>query len=150
MSSRRIRNEKGGAKQAFEIYFGLGAKRSYQKVADQLGVSKSTIKNWATSFAWRQRLEERIAARQASPMPNGEKAVPGHIAQYLKVVEAAEALCLRQLTEGKVKPTVRELIRLIEARLDCEGMTDAEPNPIGPPIMVLVTRDEPTFQEAGE
>jgi hypothetical protein len=43
---------------AFEFYVGLGARRSYQAVADHCGVTKRAVLKHATKERWVERLEE--------------------------------------------------------------------------------------------
>ena len=61
------------------------------------------------------------------------------------MVEVAEAWTMKYLAEGRTKPTVKELVSLIEARLALDGMLDEESDETEPPVdfhMVLVDRDK--------
>ncbi len=44
---------------AFEFYYSLGERRNYKLVADECGVSVSTVKTWGTSFSWKRRVNAR-------------------------------------------------------------------------------------------
>ena len=50
---------------AFEHYYGLGEQRSYERVATELGVAPSTVKLWARSFGWRERLRRARSRSRA-------------------------------------------------------------------------------------
>lgn len=51
---------------AFERYFALGDDRSYQLLADQLGVSKQAITKRATLEGWQKRIDEIHAKARAN------------------------------------------------------------------------------------
>jgi uncharacterized protein YjcR len=57
--TRLLAKEQPHHQRAFEHYYGLGEQRSYERVASELGVAPSTVKLWARSFGWRDRLRER-------------------------------------------------------------------------------------------
>ena len=128
MPRPRYKTEKEICHQAFEIYFALGLKRSYQRVADELGVSKSTIKNWGNAFRWQDRIEERTG-NQKPPSGLIESGLLSSPSRLLKIIEAAEALLIQQLSEGRTKPTIGELIRLIGARMALDDISETgDPN----------------------
>ena len=107
-------------RQAFELYYGLGFRRSYAQVAHQVGVSLSTIKNWARAFRWQERIDQRglphITAHQAA----GQQESDDQLNRYRQLIEAAQATTLKSMTVTSGKTTVRELIRLLAMRLDSE------------------------------
>ncbi len=126
---------------AFEIYCGLGRKRSCAKVAKQLKVSLSTIKNWSRAFHWKERAEEWDAAKMQSLLESGFEGDLDQINQYTRMVEAAQVVAMKNLTEGNAAPKTSELITLIEARLALDGvvlpdMTTADAQPYGQVIVV--------------
>lgn len=55
---------------AFEIYFHLGPKRSSRKVSDHFGgrPAPNTIRNWITRHKWDQLVQERLDAQVAPTM----------------------------------------------------------------------------------
>lgn len=119
-SENRYQTETLRQRQAFVFYYELGPKRSYKKVADNQGVSVSTIKNWSRAFSWRLGVEAldshetarllRLSSLQAQEQPE----------LLLKVVDAAEGYSLNCLADMKAGSTVRDLVKVIEARLDLE------------------------------
>ncbi len=50
---------KGKHGAAFELYYALGADRTFAEVARRVGVSDVSIRRWAEAFRWEQRLAER-------------------------------------------------------------------------------------------
>ncbi len=55
-SSRTLVKEQPHHEKAFEYYYGLGEKRSYEKVAKEFKVSPSTVKLLGKSLRWQERL----------------------------------------------------------------------------------------------
>lgn len=144
-NENRYRQENELQKQAFEMYYGLGLKRTYAAVAKAFEKSISTIKNWSRAFGWRQRIEQRNAARTQLLGESAHDDVVEQTERWLKLVEVAEAWTMKYLAEGRTKPTVKELVSLIEARLALDGMLDEESDEKEPPVdlhMVLVDRDK--------
>jgi len=43
---------------AYQMYYALGAERSYGRVAERLGVHVNTVKAWGARFGWGKRVEE--------------------------------------------------------------------------------------------
>lgn len=57
---------------AFDFYFALGTKRSYQAVADRYGVSKRTVAARAARENWTDRTTKLALAISEAPMPRRE------------------------------------------------------------------------------
>ena len=100
-------------KRAFEQYYALGEKRSYQQVAEQMGVSPSTVKLWARSFGWRRRVQERNAevARRVA-----DRAIQTGVEEHdrnRKIVQMALMRLAKAIADGKVKMQMGDLDRLI-------------------------------------
>lgn len=100
-------------KRAFEHYYALGEKRSYQHVAEQMGVSPSTVKLWSRSFDWRRRIHERDAqiARTVA-----DRVIQSGIEEHdrnRKIVTMALMKLAKGIAEGKVKMQMGDLDRLI-------------------------------------
>ena len=142
-NENRYRQENELQKQAFEMYYGLGLKRTYAVVAKEFEKSISTIKNWSRAFGWRQRIEQRNAARTRSLGESAHDDAVEQTERLLKLVEVAEAWTMKHLAEGRTKPTVKELISLIEARLALDGMLDEKPDEKEPPIGIHMVLYDP-------
>lgn len=114
MSRRDIlKVEQDHHKKAFEVYASCGPKRSYDQVARELGVSVSSIKHWSRSFDWRSRLKEREASdarRRADRILLSSAKVRE---RNLKMVEIALLRTAQDIAQGRVKPQMGDLDRLI-------------------------------------
>jgi len=48
-------------KDAFELYFAMGASRSLSRLSKLTGVNHRTIEDWSQAFKWQERIKEREA-----------------------------------------------------------------------------------------
>ena len=111
--NRHLVREQAHQVRAFEYYYSLGESRSYDKVATEINVSPSTVKNWGRSFGWKQRLMERdlevareIAGRSLSDEINYKE-------RNLKIVNLAMVKLARAIVAGDVKWSVGDLDKLV-------------------------------------
>ncbi len=117
--------------QAFEIYASLGERRTFRRVASQLGVSDRTVRHWAKQEKWQQRLDEREAqaARQLS-----DRSLNSSFAERerdLKIVRMAKMKLTKDIAEGRVKGRVTDLEMLIRLEAELLGGN-------GDPIIALL------------
>ncbi len=111
--TRLVHTEREHHKQAFETYYALGLKRSHRAVANELGVSVSTIKSWSRSFRWRERIAERdaqVARAVANRSINDEV---DHRERNLKIVQMSLARIAKAIVDRDVKMTLSDLDKLI-------------------------------------
>ena len=59
MARKMIGTETQVHHHAFEIYYGMGSSRTLAAVAQEMGLSKTTIDSWSRSFKWQERVERR-------------------------------------------------------------------------------------------
>ena len=123
----RLQMEQEHHQRAFELYRSLGAKRSYGRVAAQIGVSASAVKLWARSFNWRPRLCEGEAetARQMA-----EKALQTSMSEGQKqrrIVQMALVRLARGIAEGQIKMQMGDLDRLIRLQAFIDGLRGKQP-----------------------
>jgi transposase len=111
--TRLLQTEKEHHKQAFEVYYALGLKRTYQAVADKFGVSTSTIKNWSRSFGWRKRIADRDATMTRQTIDQVCRQGVEENERYLRIVQTALMRSVRDIAEGKVKVRMQDLEKLI-------------------------------------
>jgi len=109
---------------AFEQYYALGPGRTYQQLAQKLGVSASTVKLWSRRLGWRQRVGQRDgeAARQVAD--RSAQATVGGRERDLRIVRMAKMKLTKDIAEGKVKgkvPDLEMLIRLEDYLVDSHG-----------------------------
>jgi hypothetical protein len=111
-------------RKAFEAYYGQGEKRSFPRMARELGVSVASLKVWSKAFGWQQRLRERDAAvaRQAADQVIGSAVV--NATRNRKMVELALMKVIKAINSDKVKIQVGDLDRLLrlQAFLDGDGV----------------------------
>jgi len=113
MANRELQTEKEHHERAFEYYFSLGERRSYRAVAQEFGVSESTVKLWGRSLRWKQRLRERdlaVAREVASRTITDEVS---HRERNLKIVQMAMVKLAKAVADGRVKMTMGDLDKLI-------------------------------------
>ena len=121
--SRPLQREQPHHKRAFEIYYQLGAKRSFRAVARELSLSVSTVRLVARSFQWTDRLQKREAAqtRQLADRSLGENAGEGE--RNLKIVRMALLKLAKDIHEGRIKGAVGDVDRLIRLEEYLTGKT---------------------------
>jgi len=101
-------------RRAFEVYCSLGARRSYRRVAEQLGVSVSSVKAWARQGKWQQRLQEREAEiAQQSAGKSVESAITD-LAQLRKITRLGLMRVAKQLANGHdISKQIADLDRIV-------------------------------------
>lgn len=113
--------------EAFQFYLGLGPDRSYQRVADQFGVSKCAV----TKLAMRERWQERVEDLERKAREGAEQ----------KALESLEAMNLRHLkslkvVQGKALEALRsmplatamEAVRALDMSIRQERLIRGEPS----------------------
>jgi hypothetical protein len=111
--TRLLAKEQPHHLRAFEHYYGLGEQRSYERVATALSVAPSTVKLWARSFGWRDRLCERDleVAREVAGRTMTEEV--SRRERSLQIVHLAMVQLAKAIAEGEVKMTLADLDKLI-------------------------------------
>jgi hypothetical protein len=99
----RVKKETLKHVEAFETYYQKGSNRSLRDLADELGVSYTSVFNWSKAFSWGEKIKERdaeIAARVK------EKSIEEEVdlrSQFNLGIEQAVKLFLDNLNKGLVK-----------------------------------------------
>jgi hypothetical protein len=106
-------NEQEHHKKAFEFYYGMGEGRSYGKVAQEFGVSLGAVKLWGRSFDWKRRVWARDGEVARALADENTKAGVERASRNRKIVGLALVQVAKAIAEGKVKPTISDLDRLI-------------------------------------
>ncbi len=112
-ASRTLVREQPHHEKAFEYYYALGEKRSYDKVAKEFNVSPSTVRLWGKSLRWKQRLKERDlqVAREVAGRTLADEV--SHRERNLQIVHMALVQLARALADGQVKMSLGDLDKLI-------------------------------------
>lgn len=134
---------------ALALYLSLGEKRSYRQVAERLGVSVSTVKNWSRTHGWREYIQEKDAevARQVADHAIDSQA--NLLARDQKIVHMALIKLARGIAEDRVKLQAADLDRLIRLRTYLDEYHRAH-NPIrdiDDVVRFLLFADAETHQE---
>ena len=124
-----LQTEQEHHKRAFELYCSLEGKRSYDKVAAAMQVASSTVRLWARSFHWQQRLREReaeIARRVADQTLQSQVDERG---RRRKIVHMALMKLAKGIADGSVRMQLGDLEHLIRLQDYLDG------NPLKPEQM---------------
>jgi len=111
--ARLLAKEQPHHLRAFEHYYGMGEQRSYERVATEFSVASSTVKLWARSFGWQNRIRERdleIARDVAGRTMSCEVA---RRERSLQIVHMAMVQLAKAIAEGDMRMTLSDLDKLI-------------------------------------
>ena len=101
-------------RKAFEMYVSLGAKRSYRRVAEQLGVSVSSVKAWARQGQWRQHLQEREAEIAHQSASKSIETAVTDLTQLKKITRLGLMRVAKQLANGHdISKQITDLDRIV-------------------------------------
>ena len=123
--TKPLAKEQAHQEKAFEYYYGLGEKRSYEKVSKKFGVALSTVKLWGQSFGWKNRIKDRnlqIAREMATRALNDEVS---RRERSLQIVQMALVHLAKAIAEGKVKMTLQDLDRLLRLEMFLTDQPDS-------------------------
>lgn len=115
------------AAEAFEFYVGLGPDRSYQRVADEFGVSKRAI----TKLAGRERWQERVLELERQAREGAEQraleSLEGMNLRHLKSLKIIQGKALEALRSMPLA-TAMEAVRALELAIRQERLIRGEPS----------------------
>jgi transposase len=135
LKADHLAHEQEHQKKAFEYYAALGEKRSFTQVAEQVGVSLSTVKLWSRSFGWLQRIRERDAEIARRMADRTLQANFDEQDRNKKIVRMALVRLAKAISEGKIKMKLSDLDRMIRLQSYLEG-------PAPKPLTVYDIADE--------
>lgn len=120
-------NEDPRHQQAFELYLSQGPKRSYRRVAQQMGLSTSTIKLWSRTQGWRDRIVE-CEVRKARQLADSTQMGPDpENVRNLKIVHAALMRIAKAIAEGRVPVRMGDLERMVRLEEHLTGTHGLSP-----------------------
>ncbi len=124
-ATRTLVKEQAHQEKAFEFYYAMGERRSYEKVSAKFGVALSTVKLWGKSFNWKERIRERdiqVAREMATRALSDEVS---RRERSLQIVQMALVQLAKAIAEGKVKMTLGDLDKLIRLEAFLSDLPDS-------------------------
>ena len=114
---KKARKETEAQKQAFDLYYGMGEKRSLEAVANACGRSARTIGEWSRKFSWKDRIVQR-EIEDATNQGSVANSVIDAKAEYRKIIRALVAGFVKDYKAGKVKiKNIQDFERVVKLDL---------------------------------
>ena len=126
---------------AFEIYFALGPGRSYQAVADRLGVSKQAVLKRALRERWQERISELEERARAESAERAVEEIKEMNERHLKVLRAIQAKALETLKDKSLRSGI-DAVRALDMAIRQERVIRGEPSDRTETSVEDVTRRE--------
>ena len=115
-------NEK--QKAAFDLYYGMGDKRTIEAVANAVGMSTRTIGEWSRRFGWKDRVNQR-EIEDATAQGGKANAVIDTKAEYRQIIRALVAAFVKDYKDGKIRiKNIQDFERIV--KLDLMLLGDAQ------------------------
>ena len=126
---------------AFDFYVNLGPDRSYEKVAEEYGISKRGVTKAAHREDWAGRLARiETQARQATDKKIGES-LEGMNQRHIKIVRAVQGKALETLKSMPLASAM-DAVRALDMALKQERVIRGEPGERTAMTIAETTRDE--------
>lgn len=111
------KKETEAQKQAFELYYGMGSKRSLEAVAAGCGKSSRTIGEWSRQFRWKDRLLQR-EIEETAEKGSTSNAVLDVKAEYRTIIRALVSTFVKDYKAGKIKiKNIQDFERIVKLDL---------------------------------
>lgn len=109
---QRLKKETLKHQKAFDLYYSLGESRSLPQVAKETGISVTSIKRWAVSFNWQNRVIERDRKNALRIQKRTDTQIVNEKAEYRRQIKSAIGIVLAGFQKVfKRDPKTEELIR---------------------------------------
>ncbi len=131
---------------AFEDYFGQGANRSYQELADRYGVSKRAVVKRATQERWQERVRERDEKTMEVVASKVEETIESLNSRHLRVLKAIQAKALEAL-KALPMTTAMDAVRSLEITIRQERLIHGEPTDRGD-VTALIKQEHERWMES--
>ena len=112
---------------AFEFYVGLGPDRSYQRVADEFGVSKRAVTKLAARERWQQRVAELERQAREGAEKKALESLEGMNLRHLKSLKVVQGKALEALRTMPLS-TAMEAVRALDMAIRQERLIRGEPS----------------------
>lgn len=117
VSRKRVPKETEAQKQAFELYYNMGEKRSLEAVAASCGKSTRTIGEWSRKFQWKDRILQK-EIEETAERGSTANAVLDVKAEYRKIIRALVAAFIKDYKAGKVRiKNIQDFERVVKLDL---------------------------------
>lgn len=110
----------------FAFYYSLGAERSYQRVADEYGVTKQAVAKVAAREKWAERVERIDGDAQEKVDRQLAETVEEMQVRHLKMVKVVQGKALEVLKTTSLS-TAMEAVRALEMTIKQERLIRGEP-----------------------
>ena len=111
---------------AYEYYYQLGSKRSYQAVADYYQVSKRAVAKRALKEGWQEKIAERETRFRDNVEKKADESLEEMVARHLRQVKAIQGRALEALRKMPLN-TAMEACRALGQGMAEERKLRGEP-----------------------
>jgi len=127
--SQHTRNQVEDARhqRAFDLYLSMRPRRSYRRVAQQMGISVSTVKLWSKQHHWRQRCIQREVEESRKLADSIEARSERESDRNIKIVNMAILKIAKAIAEGRVKASMGDLDRMVRLEERLTGIHGISP-----------------------
>lgn len=125
MGTKLIKTETLEMREMFEYYYSMGKERSFVKVCQKYNISETSIKRYAKSFSWVQRVEQRDLANATELEKRTNETVVNSKAMYRELIKDLTDDFAQRVRDGKMKiNSVKQFVELVQLDLDLMGVGD--------------------------
>jgi hypothetical protein len=112
---------------AFDIYLSLGPKRSYQAVAEKLGVAKRSVTAVAKREDWQGRVQKVEAKAREAVDQKATETLAAMKERHLRMLEVVQAKALQALKTMPIE-TAYQAVRALATAIEQERLARGEPS----------------------
>lgn len=150
MATEKLSRENTAQREAFEIYYALGSKRSLKTVAQQIGKTERTVAGWSRSFNWVARVQQRDIEEAKNRDTNNISAQTTDVrTRYRIIMNNLMARATEKMAEGKLEiKTISDLERVV--KLDLLLMGEATEKTESNGVMEFSKADRDRFDKVAK
>lgn len=115
--SLKGKKETEAQRQAFDLYYSMGEKRSLEAVASACNKSTRTIGEWSRQYKWKDRILQR-EIEETAEKGSTSNAVTAVKAEYRQIIRALVATFVKDYKQGKIKiKNIQDFERVVKLDL---------------------------------
>jgi len=140
-----VKTENAAHKAAFELYYAMGTDRSTKRIAEELGLAKTSVDIWSKSFGWVARVVQRDAEIAAKVEKVNIQAIVDIKTKLYRAIDRTLDLYSDNLAKGVVDAsTTRDLANVgaLWLKLEAEQGAAVKAQPLG-----VNSEEEDTFEQ---